>query len=486
MTEHDVGAGGSDLTVSPGGTTIVSTDVVLAEAEMLQYAQGLAEDFRARVDSIRQLDAAGGAVKWTPGDAGIPLLWASGALGELGQRSGDLAASLVAAAERYGWAERSALQLAVLGSAKVGHDVGTVIRLMLLLGAAPLFLGVLATSLPALGLVAWAMAGLVKREPGYGFVIDQRVITDPQTVLMAKLLVSSLDDVALGALGVPLGVDLILGDTGLGVTGISSTAVAVLAVARSGGLLREGTVAVKRIGGVAPSTPPAGVSDVAARIPKAVPRRPQVRIEKYGTAKHRSWAVYIGGTVDWDPVATNEPWDLTANVSAIARENAGSFRAVMEAMHAAGIRPDDQVVVAGHSQGGIVATQVAASEAFNVQAVATFGAPETCVPVPSGVATLTVEHSDDVVTALGGSCLIDSEDRLTVRREAFATTEPSAVEVLPAHHLDRYRETAQLIDASPQENLQEFRDRVTGIVGSAPGEAVLWRGIRLPEGPAPK
>ena len=486
MTKHNVGAGGSDLTVSVGGTTIVSTDVVLAEAEILRYAQGRAEDFRTRVISIRQLDAAGGAVKWTPRDAGIPLLWAGGALGELEQRTGDLAESLVAAAERYGWVERSALQLAVLGSAKVGHDVGTIIRLMLLLGAAPLFLGVMATSLPAVGLVAWAMAGLVKRETGNGFVIDQRVITDPRTVLMTKLLVSSLDDVALGALGVPLGVDLILGDTGLGVTGISSTAVAVLAVARRGGLLQEGAVAVKRVGVLAPATPPTGVSDVAARIPKAVKGGAQVRVEKYGDGEQTSWAVYIGGTVDWDPVATNEPFDLAANVSAIAEENAGSFRAVMEAMQAAGIEPGDPVLVAGHSQGGIVATQVAASKAFNVQAVATFGAPETCVPVPSGVATLTVEHSDDVVTALGGSCLIDSEDRLTVRREVFATTAPPANEVLPAHHLDRYRETAQLIDASPQENLQEFRDRVAGIVGSGEGEAVLWRGIRLPAGPAPK
>jgi hypothetical protein len=486
MTEHDVGAGGGDLTVSLGGTTIVSTDVVLAEAEMLRYAQGRADDFRAEVDSIRQLDAAGGAMKWTPGDAVIPLLWASGALADLEQRTGDLAKSLVAAAERYGWAERSALQLAVLGSAKVGHDVGTIIRLLLLLGAAPFFLGVLATPLPALGLVAWAMAGLVKRETGHKFVIDQRVITDPQTVLMTKLLVSSLDDVALGALGVPLGVDLILGDTGLGVTGISSTAVAVLALARRGGLLREGSVAVKRIGVLAPSTPPTGVSDVAARIPKAAKGGAQVRIEKYGAGEQTSWAVYIGGTVDWDPVATNEPWDISANVSAVAQENAGSFRAVMDAMQAAGVEPGDPVLVAGHSQGGIVATQVAASGAFNVQAVATFGAPETCVPVPSGIATLTVEHSDDVVTALGGSCLIDSEDRLTVRREVFTTTEPPVGEDVPAHHLDRYRETAQLIDASPQQNLQEFRDRVAGIVGSALGTVSSWRGIRLPEGPAPK
>ncbi|WP_104083412.1 hypothetical protein [Cryobacterium sp. Y11] len=485
MTKNRDDAGGSDLTVSVGGTTVVSTDVVLAEAEMLRYAQGEVGGFRARVDKIRQLDPPGGALKWTPRDAGLPLLWASGALDKLEQRSGDLAEALVAAAERYGWAEHSALRLAVLGSAMAGHNVGTVLRLMLLLGASPLFLGLLATAPLSLGIVTWAMSsGLLKRDKESGFVFDQAVVTDPQTVLMTKLLVSSLDDVALGAVGVPLGVDLVLGDTGLGVTGVSSTALLVLKAARSGGFFREGPVTVRSVGVAATPAAPTGVADIAARIPKAVPGRPQVRIEKYGHGGQASWAVYIGGTVDWSAVSSSEPFDLTANVEAIAEVNAGSFKAVMEAMRKAGIEPGDPVVVAGHSQGGLVATQVAASGAFNVQAVATFGAPETAVPVPPGVSTLTVEHDDDIVTAVGGASLIDSDDRLTVRREVFASTEPPAGAVLPAHHLDTYRETARLIDASPQENLQEFRDTVTGIVGNGNGEAVLWRGIRLPERPA--
>jgi hypothetical protein len=56
--------------------------------------------------------------------------------------------------------------------------------------------------------------------------------------------------------------------------------------------------------------------------------------------------------------------------------------------------------------------------------------------------------------------------------------------VLPAHDLDTYQETAHIIDASPEDNLSGFRSTVTGIIGSEPGEAVLWRGVRLPGGPA--
>jgi hypothetical protein len=59
---------------------------------------------------------------------------------------------------------------------------------------------------------------------------------------------------------------------------------------------------------------------------------------------------------------------------------------------------------------------------------------------------------------------------------------PPVGETLPAHHLDRYRETALLIDASPETNLQDFRNTVTGVLGSDQGEAILWRGIRLPPG----
>ncbi|TFD62076.1 hypothetical protein E3T39_03440 [Cryobacterium suzukii] len=475
------GDGGSGLTVSVGGTTIVSTDVVLVAAEMLRFTAGQAEDFRMRLNNIRELDAPGADWRWTPRDAGLPLLWASAALGRMQQRSGDVSAALVLAAELYGWAESSALRLAVLGSAKVGHDIGTLLRLSFFIWPAPLALGV-AT---ALGLFTRAASsGLGKSAAGKGLVVDQRFLTDPRTVMLARLLVSSLDDVALGALGMPLGLDLLLGDTGLGVTGVSSTALLVLASARAQGLFREGPVTVKPVSLVPSVVPPTGVADLAKRIPKAVPGQPQVRIEKYVDGGQASWAVYVGGTVDWEAVATTEPWDLTANVAAMAQENAGSFDAVMEAMQAAGIQTDDPVVVVGHSQGGLVATQVAATGAYDVQAVATFGAPETAVPVPSGVATLTVEHKDDIITAAGGASMVYSDDRVTVRREVFATTDPPADTALPAHHLDTYRETALLIDASPEANLQGFRDTVTGLLGSAPGEAVLWRGVRLPGGPA--
>lgn len=473
MTDPDA-AGGGDLTVSVGGTTIVATDAVLAQAEILRHVQGCAGDWQVSVHNIRQL-TPDGPLKLTTEDPGMTLLWAWVALGELEQRSGDLVENLLGAAERYGWTERAAMQLAVLWSAKMGHDLGRfrLLTSLLAVGAVPK------------GMLAWRAWTRRQNLDGQS-PSDSQLLTNPAVVALAKLFVTSLDDVAAGALGVPFSADLLLGDSGLGVVGVSSTAAAVLVLARSRGFFREGPVTVAPVGVPSAVPAPTGVGDLAGRIPKAVARQPQVRIEKYGTTEHPSWAVYVGGTVDWKAVATDEPWDLTANVAAVAEQNAGSLQAVMQSMRAAGIEPDAPVVITGHSQGGLVATQVAAAGEFAVRAVATFGAPESRVSVPPGVATLTVEHTDDLVTALGGASLIDSKDRVTVRREAFTSEPVPTGDVLPAHHLNTYRETAALVDASPEETVQSFRNLVTGVLGSEPGQAALWRGIRSPEGPSPQ
>lgn len=466
-----------ELVISLGGTTIVATEVLLVQSQLLFSTHTEAMNWNTRANRIRQMDSTAW-FSWFGPDPSPDLFHAAVVLDRLQHSCQSLAQCLVAAAERYGYAEGVAHQLALTHGAQLGHNLGQFLRSAMIFGAGT----PLGAALP--GLFVVGLLGKSTGGPAGGVEIDPRLLTNPSVVSLVRVAVSSLDDVGAGLAGMPRSVGVMFGDEGLGIIGVSSTAGGLLAAARSGGLFEEGPVKVAAVGAPARATPPAGAGELAQRIPKAVAGRPQVRIENYGTSEHPSWAVYIGGTVDWNAVATTEPWDLTANVTAIAEQNAGSFSAVIDAMTAAGIAPSDPVVVAGHSQGGLVATQVAAYSRFNVQAVATFGAPESRVPVPQGVATLTVEHTDDVVTALGGASLVDSDDRVTVRREVFAAMAPPVGETLPAHHLDRYRETALLIDASPETNLQNFRNTVTGVLGSDQGEATLWRGIRLPPEPA--
>lgn len=482
------GLADGDLTVSVGGTTIVATDEVLAQAQFLNVLRDDLADWVGRAYRIRNLDPYWPA-NWLGQDPWPDLLQVAGRLNSLHEYCGVIADNLVAAARSYGYVERVAREAALMGAADLAYGLGRLLR-----G------GVFALAGTPFG-VSMAGAASVGRIGLHGSLrspsrspaarngadeLDPRLLTNPNVVALVRAAASSLDDVAWGLAGTPRSVGRAFGDEGLGVIGISRTALGVLAVARNGGVFRESPVSVAAVGTPTQPTPPTGVGDLAARIPKAVAGKPQVRIENYGDAEHPSWAVYISGTVEWDAIAKTDPLDLTSNITAMAGQTAGSFETVISAMKAAGIAPSDPVVLAGHSQGGLIATQVAAYSWFNVQAVATFGAPESKVPVPDGVATLTVEHSDDIVPAMGGDSLTDSDDRVTVRREAFASEPLPAGAALPAHNLDTYRETALLIDASPEANLQGFRDTVTDVLGSEAGEAVLWRGSRVPEGPAPQ
>ena len=468
------GAAGS-LVVSGGGTTMVSTDVLLAQAARVRLLQADAAGWSERAARIRALESDS-APMWAAGDPGLAVFAARHAIDSVEEHSGALADALLAAAEAYGHAERTAEMLARIAGVWVGHTLGRLAPMILLSAAVP--------ALTA-GVVAWMLGGLPGRTgtgaapnaAGRWLIENPRLLTNPVLVAAVRVIVSSVDDAAAGTLGVPLPVSVVLGDEGLQMLGVTTSAAGVLAAARSAGMLREAPVSVARVGRVRAARPPAGFGDLAARIPAVSSGGPQVRIERYGGSANRAWLVYIGGTAEWSPVAAGEPWDLTSNVVAVADQGAGSYRAVVQAMRGAGIRPTDAVIPVGHSQGGLVAAQVAASGEFNTVAVATFGAPIAQVPVPDGLSTVAVEHSDDLVPALGGATR-DPGARLTVRREAYAGVEvPDSP--LPAHSLATYRETARLVDASAEPRLADFRALVTDLVGTAPGTASRWRGTRV-------
>lgn len=464
------------LTLSGGGTTMVATDELLAQASLVQLLHAEAEGWQARLGRIRLLNSVP-APAWTASDPGLGVFAAARAVDAVEEHSRDLADALVAAAEGYGQAERAVEMFSRLSGVWFGYALGRLAP-FLVAGAVPILTA---------GVVAWLLgSALTGTRPGdvpaaaaAWLKANPRILTNPVTVAMVRVIVSSVDDVAAGVLGIPLPLSFALGDEGLGLLGVTSSAMGVLALARPLGRFRETPVSVARNGKAGPTMPPSGFEDLAARIPPVSDDGPQVRIERYGDAEDAAWVVYIGGTVEWDPVATDQPWDVTSNVVAVADQGAGSYRAVVQAMQEAGIQPGDPVIPVGHSQGGLIAAQVAASGEFNTVAVATFGAPAAQVPVPSDSPTIAVEHSDDLVTAIGGTATDAGDARLFVRREVFANDEVPPDETLPAHSLTNYQETGRLIDASPEPRLQEFRARLTTVLGSTPGEVTLWRGTRV-------
>ena len=90
----------------------------------------------------------------------------------------------------------------------------------------------------------------------------------------------------------------------------------------------------------------------------------EIAIEEHVTvgedgATTRSWTVDIRGTQSfW--IGETGPQDMTTNLQGVAGMNSDQLDAIKEAMNAAGIAPGEAVEFAGHSQGGIMAAQLAA------------------------------------------------------------------------------------------------------------------------------
>ena len=119
----------------------------------------------------------------------------------------------------------------------------------------------------------------------------------------------------------------------------------------------------------------------------------------------RSWTVDIRGTQSF-AIGQSGPQDMTTNLQGVAGMASDQLDAIMEAMDAAGISPEEAVEFAGHSQGGIMAAQLAADPAvrarYNVVSVVTAGSP-TATVAPSDVPVLSYENSGDIVPGLDGN-----------------------------------------------------------------------------------
>ena len=166
--------------------------------------------------------------------------------------------------------------------------------------------------------------------------------------------------------------------------------------------------------------PPRNLRDVLAGLGLRHLGRPgeiDVRLLE-GTDGHRHVIVDVPGTKDWSPALHNhDVTSLVTNLRAIAGEVTTYERGIVEAMHRAGVQPSDDVLLVGHSEGGMVAIDAARHLAtgteFHVSHVVTAGAPIGPVAgaVPGDVDVLAIENDCDVVPHLDGA---PNPDRVNV------------------------------------------------------------------------
>lgn len=143
-----------------------------------------------------------------------------------------------------------------------------------------------------------------------------------------------------------------------------------------------------------------------------------VRVQDGGVVR---WVVQVPGTQEWNPVSGGDPSDLTSNVELMDDGQAEVMKGVLQAMREAGIQPGQEVMLMGHSQGGITAMALAVDDAvraeFDVTTVFTGGSPVARFDLPDGVRAVSLEHVQDPVPRLDSQSNPDLPDWTTVTRD---------------------------------------------------------------------
>ncbi len=166
--------------------------------------------------------------------------------------------------------------------------------------------------------------------------------------------------------------------------------------------------------------PPRGLVDLLRDLGRrgGDPRHGEIDVRILtGPGGARRAIVDITGTKSWDPLPTSDVTSLTTNGRALAGEPTAYEGGVLAAMRAAGVRRGDDVMLVGHSEGGMVAVNAArhalARGEFTVTHVVTAGSPvgRTAGSLPAQVRLLALENTQDVVPHLDG---VANPDRVNV------------------------------------------------------------------------
>jgi hypothetical protein len=464
--------------VGGGGSVAVATPALFDDARRLRRLHGMLLECHARVVSIERLIGTaqlGSLADPSAGRAERSMDDGAAALGRAAPTAEWLRVALVASADAYGLGERALERLSQDVAARFGTLFGMILPVVAL-ELLPAVLGIGAGVAVGVALLpSGRRAALVSALPGW-LRRNSAALSDPRVVSLVRLTVMSADDFGGGLLHLPPDLVHALGDEGLGVVGLDTSTRVVVGLARPTGALAETSVVVGQLGPAVPSTAATGYADRAARVPEGTA---QVRIDRYSQpGEPDRFEVYIGGTRDFSLTPGAEPWDMTSNLNAIGGTDAGSYRAVEQAMAEAGITPESPVQFTGYSQGGLLAAELAASGEFDTRGLFTLGAPAAQVAVPASIPWVAIEHTDDLVPAVGGGWA--TADPVLVRRELFDGRPVPTEVAIPAHRLAGYRETAALADGSGEARLVATLDGFDRFgTGAVSVESTLYHGVRV-------
>jgi hypothetical protein len=309
-----------------------------------------------------------------------------------------------------------------------------------------------------------------------------RLLNNPLTVRLVRDVAADSDGFAAGfdLESPPVAAALRLS----GATGVSSSANEVVALGRRFGFFEPTGESVHKSGSFEGESAPTSLAQRAKSFPGSPgdPNDAQIRVDRYvEPGKPDRFDVYIGGTVTFDPKTGTEPFDLQSDLAGVGLKPTASAEAVVDAMHRAGVTPQSPVILNGYSQGGLVASTIAASGKFDVQGVVTFGAPSAPVHVPASIPVLTVRNSEDIVPATSGYDV--NPHAVVVTRDAFAHQAVPSDVVVAGHDLRVYQQTAAVVDGSDSDEVRGVLDPLNRFgAGATRVDSTLWTATRVPPG----
>ncbi len=247
--------------------------------------------------------------------------------------------------------------------------------------------------------------------------------------------------------------------------------------------------------------PPKTLSDAAADIDDlywAEAFGQAIKITRVGEGEARRWIVSVPGT-------DHPTWESTPNVADFEsnfREELnlpsamrlGLVQAINYAMRTNGIprdrRAEEKVLLVGHSQGGMVAVALAATDpakiGFKVAGVITMGSPARRIKVSSDVPVLALEHDQDMVPSLDGTPRKTADGRAVYYRKLVR---PRLSPLFYAHASSTYTETLRHAEkrrgVAPWGRVSETLARLRDFLPK-PGEntrvlhAYIWQDLLTP------
>jgi len=364
------------------------------------------------------------------------------------------------------------------------------------------------------------LAGAAALDPVGGARIEWRLLAardGPDGLRVAGLELSALRGLLLAAIGAYRAADQLRDDaqTALarnpwlvdgtiraitGVTGMSEQRITGLIAE----LYPDGRPRVRLVSSREGDRPPQSIADVLAGLarrsdisnrwsaaaPRAVAELPDgaddgtIDVRRLTGPRGTAWLVDLPGTSRWDlpgadadPHREHDPADFGGDIRLMAGESTAYERGVVEALQALPIRPGEPVLLAGHSEGGMVAMAAAGvlvARGVNVTSVLTAGSPVAGMRRPPGVDVLSLDNIDDIVPRLSGGPDPRSPEWATL------TFSDQLDRVGANHSYLAYGRGARLADRSDDPAVRRWRDRAAPFLTGTSCRTWAFRIQRVP------